>query len=534
MAVNKLIAKLRQEQNIDIDGLENKFNQIFGSDKYDELCTMLDVPVEAFLVNGIISLFTRNTTPIVIARNNTGDLLIENQGLVISVQDKDCFEKISLNQNPEDKLNAILISLILSNISKTTLDRIKAEANTNEIRTFADFYKKVRIQLFSLETCCFFDDNGNVFLLNLNLKQKRTTNMEAFCKYECKGSLDTAEISQAYPEDFEIVYCEDNTSNYELTDSYDKQFDDIVDYNLTPNREFTLDEEEIMAHNEDINSSLIISPECRNYLNDYFDLSKANAQPQSVAFYGPSGAGKTVSAQVIARELHRPYVAFKMRENSDEDSLRGNIKKVSGKNGEIEYEDTPIIKALKNGWVCEIQELSCCTNPGAETFFNPILDGTKTFEDATGKTFSVHPDALLIFTYNPSYCESNQVATSLLNRIEDSYHMNFPDCDTVVEILSNATGYNNTSVLRKIYEVCFDENVDSSSSIVSYLQENDIEEELSIRQIINWIKRYTNCRSYYGKENGLLLAAEHTIIQSLAQREPEIQDDLRNILEMFF
>ena len=112
--------------------------------------------------------------------------------------------------------------------------------------------------------------------------------------------------------------------------------------------------------------------------------------------------------------------------------------------------------------------------------------------------------------------------------------MNFPDCDTVVEILSNATGYNNTSVLRKIYEVCFDENVDSSSSIVSYLRENDIEEELSIRQIINWIKRYTNCRSYYGKENGLLLAAEHTIIQSLAQREPEIQDDLRNILEMFF
>ena len=110
MAVNKLIAKLRQEQNIDIDGLENKFNQIFGSDKYDELCTMLDVPVEAFLVNGIISLFTRNTTPIVIARNNTGDLLIENQGLVISVQDKDCFEKISLNQN--SRLNNFCIPVI--------------------------------------------------------------------------------------------------------------------------------------------------------------------------------------------------------------------------------------------------------------------------------------------------------------------------------------------------------------------------------------------------------------------------------------
>ena len=43
-----------------------------------------------------------------------------------------------------------------------------------------------------------------------------------------------------------------------------------------------------------------------------------------------------------------------------------------------------------------------------------------------------------------------------------------------------------------------------------------------------------NCRRYNNQENGWLEAAEHTIIQSLGQREPDVQQSIRQRLETVF
>lgn len=515
---------------------------------------------ENFLFNRLFFFSQSNKDLYRVAKNSYGDYLVEMpSGAVVAIESQDGTGKFKLYKNNKvgtkvgtNRLLQIYLTEILDAFIMVTISECYGAADDDLIKEilsdfvspeylskfnekyrrkyyaiFSEINDLIFNQLFSLPNECFLNSRGDVFDLDLDTKLPSVSNMVA--TYSMKFEVDKIPKGKIYipkADDFENIFCADSESKVT------KIFDKIENYNLTPDREFSIDESEILAENEETNKKYVLTPETSQYLDDYYDLCKAGMNPQSAAFYGPSGAGKSVAAKVVARELHRPYVSFKMRENSDEDSLRGSIKKVSGHDGEIEYEDTPIVKALKSGWVCEIQELSCCSNQGAETFFNPILDGTKTFEDATGRTFNVHPDALIIFTYNPSYCENNQVATSLLNRIDDCYRFEFPDRETAIDIFKKNTRCSDDYTLGKIYDICFNEA--NADSIVNYINNEELEEELSIRQVCSWIKRYMNCRRYNNQESGWLEAAEHTIIQSLGQREPDVQQSIRQRLETVF
>lgn len=482
-----------------------------------------------------------------IAKNIIGDYIVEDEECIVSIASSKGAGKYKIyNSTPVTLTEGQLYIRILNAIVAIKFSEHLSN-NFGEKLCLKDFDKdnfwavikicdEIKSEIKSLPSEAFLDPNGNINRLDLTLNLPRTQNMTAFMGL----GVDTENTSSSdIPESiYRTVYMPKGSDfpNVLVSDAIEnetankKEFAEITNFNTTPERKFSIDEEIMLAEQKERTKDFVLSPTCKNYLTDYFDLSQAGMTPHSVAFYGPSGAGKSVMAQVIARELNRPFVAFKMRENSDEDSLRGNIKSVKGKDGKIEYEDSTIVKALKYGYVCEIQELSCCTNQGAETFFNNILDKTRIFEDASGQSFSVHPDALLVFTYNPTYCENNQVATSLLNRIDDSYRIDFPDATTFAGIMKAETGYTDVDKLNKIYNLCFGDG-SKVGSIRKTIEEYDIEEEISLRQVAAWISRYINCRRFNGQPDGWLNAAESTIIQTLGQREPEIQADIRNLIE---
>lgn len=551
--MNKFFKIMREGANKDPLYVENLIKGIGLSTEEENLFMQKMSHKENFLFNRLFFFSQSNKDLYRVAKNSYGDYLVEMpSGTVVAIESQNGTGKFKLYKNNKVGTNLLFLMEILDAFITVTIsecygaaddDLIKeilsdfvspeylSKFNENYRRKYYAIFSEINDlifnQLFSLPNECFLNSRGDVFDLDLDTKLPSVSNMVA--TYSMKFEVDRIPKGKIYipkADDFENIFCADSESKVT------KIFDKIENYNLTPDREFSIDESEILAENEETNKKYVLTPETSQYLDDYYDLCKAGMNPQSAAFYGPSGAGKSVAVKVVARELHRPYVSFKMRENSDEDSLRGSIKKVSGHDGEIEYEDTPIVKALKSGWVCEIQELSCCSNQGAETFFNPILDGTKTFEDATGRTFNVHPDALIIFTYNPSYCENNQVATSLLNRIDDCYRFEFPDRETAIDIFKKNTRCSDDYTLGKIYDICFNEA--NADSIVNYINNEELEEELSIRQVCSWIKRYMNCRRYNNQENGWLEAAEHTIIQSLGQREPDVQQSIRQRLETVF
>lgn len=533
MAINKFITNVRQLiiQNDVLSILKANIAE-FDENEYNQFLQGETARLEPAVVQAAIDVFKLNKGSYCVAENLVGDAVIEyrsdNDGFnTLSVASFKGIGKFALKSNSTPNAEYELLKIYTAyKITKSDMFKTDDNGEILEFNTFkflrlcADIYKELK----GFSTDAFYDRNGKLYELDFNSSYLPRLKNLISTKSLQQGEKDT-DIKAFFPKGFAFVdvFVKDNVEQVNNVN-----FQEIESYNTTPDRKFDIDEEILIAENEERTKDFVVSPSCKEYLDNFYDLSVAGCAPTCCAFYGPSGAGKTVSAQVIARELHRPYVSFKMKENSDEDSLKGTIKSINGK--EILYEDTPVVKALKNGWVCEIQELSVATNQGAETFFNPILDKSRTFEDASGKTFNVHPDALLIFTFNPNYCENNQIATSLLNRIEDQYMIEFPDIETVCQIIQKETRFNDLEKLRKIYKLCFGDGTEMAS-IKNYLEENDIEEELSLRQVINWIKHYMTCRRYYNQNNGWVNAAEHTIIQTLGQRELEVQEDIRGIID---
>ena len=544
MALNKFFKQMRESYgntsnnavaNILTTNLNGLFPTTVETDKFMSFDNSNSK--EAFIIDCVCKVLNENSTPYLVAKNANNDVLIEheNGSVVLSIQNHNGNGKFSLystglsNDEKKQKLLSMYIAYRISNTDNgACFNKITLE-DDDSIESLSAFVEAVRNDLYDLSTGSFYDTNNQIRELNMTLGLPFTTGMQATNSLVLDSS-NSLTLNVPNSNDFQSILC----SSGSVEEVTEKMFDEIKDFNVTPDREFDVDEEILILENEERTKSYVVDPVTMGILTDFVDLHKVKMASQSMAFYGPSGAGKTTAAQIFARERHIPYVHYKMRENSDEDSLRGTIKSIQGKDsGNIEYEDSAIIKALKYGWCCEVQELSTCTNQGAETFFNPIFDKTKSFEDASGNVFPVHPDAMIIFTYNPDYCENNQIATSLLNRIEEHYRYEFPDMDTCVQIFKNETGFGDETILKKIYNVCFGDGV-SVGSIKKIIEENDLEEELSLRQVINWINRYNNCRRYNGKDNGWLNAAIPTVINSLAIRETEVQSDIISLIESVF
>ena len=176
---------------------------------------------------------------------------------------------------------------------------------------------------------------------------------------------------------------------------------------------------------------------------------------------GPAGTGKTEGARAIASALHLPYRFITCSANTEIFDLIGQIlpatkedssyaeekeypsltdiqmdpasayfmltgqyeeaideftvyktlletvrKDSMTENGntspakEFKYVDTPLVDAIRNGYVLEIQEPSCIANPAVLVGLNGLLDQCKSITLPTGETVMRHPDTVIVITTN--------------------------------------------------------------------------------------------------------------------------------------
>ena len=98
-------------------------------------------------------------------------------------------------------------------------------------------------------------------------------------------------------------------------------------------------------------------------------------------------------------------------------SKREDASKQSGQT--YTYIETDFIKALKNGYVVEIQEPSTIMQPGVLVGLNSLLEQDGTITLPTGEIIHRHPDAVVVVTTNISYegCRDiNRATRSALKR----------------------------------------------------------------------------------------------------------------------
>lgn len=234
---------------------------------------------------------------------------------------------------------------------------------------------------------------------------------------------------------------------------------------------------------------------------EHAKLTTQSSQPmRNFLLRGPAGTGKTMGAQAIAAGLHLPYTLMTCSANTEISDLvgqfipdtngvveqcnaGGELPKISDiimhppsvyeeltgvyddgmteddvlsklieiavgrlaqkeeQHGQrIRYVDTPLLEAIRHGYVCELQEPSCIANPGVLVGLNSLLDNCQAITLPTGERVQRHPDTVIIVTTNSDYAGCRDVNQSVISRMDLIYDIETPDIATMVKRVMNVTG----------------------------------------------------------------------------------------------
>lgn len=254
---------------------------------------------------------------------------------------------------------------------------------------------------------------------------------------------------------------------------------------------------------------------------EHAKVTTASSQPmRNFLFRGEAGTGKTMGAQAIAAGLNLPYTLMTCSANTEITDLVGQfIPDTNGFHGStpiedlpkisditmhppsvymmltgeydeekteddvlqklieiavgnlvekeetpgqrIRYVDTPLVEAIRHGYVCELQEPSCIANPGVLVGLNSLLDNCQVITLATGERVKRHPDTVIVVTTNSDYSGCRDMNQSVISRMDLIYDMEAPDLNTMVKRVMNVTGFTDEQeatkmaiVVRDVAERC--------------------------------------------------------------------------------
>lgn len=151
----------------------------------------------------------------------------------------------------------------------------------------------------------------------------------------------------------------------------------------------------------------------------------------------------------------------------------------NGKN--FTYVESGLIRAARNGYAFEIQEIGCVLRPGVAVGLNALLEtGANNYITLpTGETIKKHPDCTIIFTSNDEYegcCNLNQ---SVLDRMSLVYRIDNPPKEVMKERIMSRLNFPDESILSRMVDVIYD--------ISNACKEKDISDGVcGYRALENW------------------------------------------------
>lgn len=215
---------------------------------------------------------------------------------------------------------------------------------------------------------------------------------------------------------------------------------------------------------------------------------------------GDAYTGPIPSVEDMYIDPERTYKEITDAELPDataDDCLKELLNKVSKTTGSAKFKhvESPYVRALANGWICEIQEISRIKDPGVLVGLNEYDRPNAVIPLVDGSFARRHPDALCVYTDNVGYVSCRPIDPSVLRRmafIIDSYDL--PKA-TVLHRIRYNTGFNDEAKLNLMYRVWL--------GISKYCQEHDITEgSCSVTELEMWVQAvladggdnlYSNC-----------------------------------------
>lgn len=339
---------------------------------------------------------------------------------------------------------------------------------------------------------------------------------------------------------------------------------------------YRLDESRVLTSEEELTvpelpNWYVIPPEIQMICEHAKQTTGTSHAMRNFMMRGPAGTGKTEGARAIAAAMHLPYRFITCSANTEIFDLIGQIlpatkEHTSGQAGEypsltdiqmdpasayymltgdyeeqidendvyqalmdkiredtatetgtapareFEYVDTPLVEAIRNGYLIEIQEPSCIANPAVLVGLNGLLDQCKSITLPTGETVLRHPDTVIVITTNVDYAGCRGMNQSIISRMNLVIDLNEPDVDTLVKRVQGITGCKDTSTVKTMAQIVH--------SIHEYCHDAAITDGCcGVRELISWVQSYMIC-------NNIAEAAKYTIL-SCASSDASCREEIK-------
>lgn len=184
------------------------------------------------------------------------------------------------------------------------------------------------------------------------------------------------------------------------------------------------------------------------------------------------------------------------------------------------YIETDFIKALKNGYVIEIQEPSTIVQPGVLVGLNSLLEQTGAITLPTGEVIHRHPDAVVVVTTNITYEGCRGMNQSVIDRMSLVRDVELPTPEVMVQRAMAVTGATDEYQVSQMVQVVND--------LSEYCRKNSITDgTYGMRSLIDWIVSSEITGDVYQ-------SALYTIISKATTDEVDREALISSVLEPIF
>lgn len=144
------------------------------------------------------------------------------------------------------------------------------------------------------------------------------------------------------------------------------------------------------------------------------------------------------------------------------------------------YVETDFIKALKNGYVAEIQEPSTILQPGVLVGLNSLLEQEGTITLPTGEVVRRHPDAVVVVTTNVSYEGCRALNQSVVDRMSLVKDIELPSPEVMAQRVMAATGAEDEYQVAQMVQVVCD--------MADFCRKNGVMDgAVGMRSLLDWV-----------------------------------------------
>ena len=166
---------------------------------------------------------------------------------------------------------------------------------------------------------------------------------------------------------------------------------------------------------------------------------------------------------------------------TDKIKLLSTPKKEGENKGQtFRYVETDFLKALKHGYVVEIQEPTTIMQPGVLVGLNSLLEQEGSITLPTGEIIERHPDTVIVVTTNVSYEGCRGLNQSIIDRMSMVCDVDLPTPEVMVQRAMSVTGATDEFQVSQMVQVVND--------MAKYCKEKSITDgTIGMRSLIDWI-----------------------------------------------